>query len=310
VKPVAVIDLGTNSTNLLVSDGAELYDRTTTVTRLGQGVHATRTLHPEAIERTLTALAAYRARCDELGVERLRVAATSACRDALNRDEFFDRAEAVLRVRPELMAGEDEGRFAFAGAMARLEVEHPAVVIDIGGGSTEVMLGDSRGELLMARSIDIGALRLTESELHGDPPRPEELTNAIGAAFDAFNDVVLEFPAVLEASTLVGIGGAVNTVGRVELGAYEAELHGLRLSRATVEEIFRMLATEPLAERVHNPGLAADRAEIIVGGMCALVAIMRRLQVDEIVVARSGLMDGLAHALIGERDRMAGAQAP
>jgi exopolyphosphatase/guanosine-5'-triphosphate,3'-diphosphate pyrophosphatase len=173
------------------------------------------------------------------------------------------------------------------------------LVVDIGGGSTEFMIGDT--ELRGVMSIDVGAGRVTERELHGDPPRPEELTNAIGLVWDHVDDVLRELPAVAEAGTIVGLGGTVKVAASVELGLPRfdaAAVHGFEFSRAAVEDVFRTLATEPLADRLHNPGLPADRAEVIVGGCCVLVAILRRLGAPGLVVSSHGLLDAVAHELL------------
>lgn len=303
--PVAAIDIGTNSTNLLVvdADGREL-ERIVAVTRLGQGVAATGRLADEAVERTLAQLRIYRAVLDRCGVGAVRAVATSASRDAANRDEFFDAAAAVLGVRPELISGEEEGALAFRGATTSLpDTRAPYLVIDIGGGSTELMLGGegSRAtELAGSVSLNVGAVRLTESVLHSDPPRPEELTNALGIVADLLDDALRDLPDLAAAETLVGIAGTITTVAAVELGLarYDpAAVHGFRLRRDAAEDVFRTLATEALADRVHNPGLPRERADVIVGGCCVLVAILRRWRADELVVSHHNLLDGVCAAL-------------
>jgi exopolyphosphatase/guanosine-5'-triphosphate,3'-diphosphate pyrophosphatase len=312
VSAVAAVDIGTNSTNLLVLDasGAEI-DRVVAITRLGEGVHHSRRLGEEPMERTLGQLAQYREVLDRHGVTRVRAVATSATRDASNGSEFLDRAESVLGVRPELLSGDEEGRLSFIGAtdgLAAIEARPPYLVIDIGGGSTELMLGRDSVERVV--SIDIGAVRLTELELHADPPRPEELTNAIGRVQDLlddavrtmFDDDVARGYAELEAATLVGIAGTITTVAAVEIGLprYDpAVVHGFRLTRPAAEDVFRTLATETLADRVHNPGLPAARADVIVGGCCVLVGVMRRLQTDALVVSDHNLLHGVCAGLLG-----------
>jgi exopolyphosphatase/guanosine-5'-triphosphate,3'-diphosphate pyrophosphatase len=304
---VAAVDIGTNSTNLLVSGNGVRVFRTVD-TRLGQGVDASRRLAPEAIDRTLAVLRDYRSEIDRHHAEQLVVVATSASRDAENRDEFFDPAEAVLGVRPSLLSGEDEGRLAFAAVIGgpadrRIDAPRPLVVLDIGGGSTELMVGSD--QLDSVRSVDVGSVRLTETFLHGDPPRPEELTNAIGEVADHVEDLLRDVPELADGRSLVGIGGTMTTVAAVEIGidvstdqAARDRLHGVRLTRDAVEEVFRTLATERLADRVHNPGLPATRAGVIVGGLCVLVAVMRRLQFDGITVSTNTLLDGICAELL------------
>ena len=172
--PVAAIDLGTNSTRLLVHDGERTVERLMTITRLGQDVERTGRLADEAIDRVLACLREYREVMDRHGVTRVRAAATSAARDAANRDEFFDAVEAVIGARPELLSGLEEGRLSFNGATADLDPANgPFLVFDIGGGSTEFAYGIDEAEAAM--SLDIGCVRLTEKYVESDPPAPEEL---------------------------------------------------------------------------------------------------------------------------------------
>ena len=192
---LAAIDCGTNSTRLLISDGGRAIERRMVITRLGQGVDATGRLDPEAIERTIDVLREYQGLIDEHGVERTRIVATSAARDASNAEDFFAAAEAVVGARPELLSGVEEGELSFAGATAELDPgDGPFLVVDIGGGSTECMVGTDHVEEV--RSFDLGCVRLTEKHLEHDPPAPEELSNAIAEATSWFDDLVREVPAV------------------------------------------------------------------------------------------------------------------
>lgn len=302
MSPVGVVDIGTNSVRLLVTDGERDLERTMAITRLGAGVGRTGVLAPDAVERTTSELRRLRHLLDRHGVTRVRAIATSAARDAANRDDFFAAAETAVGVAPVLLGGDDEGRYAFAGATSWLDPsEGPFLVVDIGGGSTELAVGHH--DVVGVRSIDVGAVRLTEAYLHGDPPRPEELTNAIGLAADHLEDVRREVPEVDDVRTVIGVAGTITTVAAVELGllTYDRDaVHGLRLPRAAVEDVFRTLATEPLADRVHNPGLPRERADVIVGGCCVLVAVLRGLGADEIVVSERDLLDGVAAELLAE----------
>jgi exopolyphosphatase / guanosine-5'-triphosphate,3'-diphosphate pyrophosphatase len=295
---VGAVDIGTNSVRLYVTDGERDLERTSTITRLGEGVDAAGRLSGEAVERTLEELRRLREKLDTHGVERVRVVATSAARDADNRDEFFAAVEDALGHRPVLLTGEEEGRFAFAGATAGMGVDGLCLVIDIGGGSTELVLGDRDG-VHAVKSLDVGAVRLTESIFERDPPRPEELTNAIGIAADLLEDTRVEVPEIGEARTLIGVAGTITTVAAVELGGYDpARIHGFFLSREAAEDVFRTLATEPLADRIHNPGLPRDRADVIVGGCCIVVALLRGLRADGLIVSEHDLLDGIAAALL------------
>ena len=278
----------------------DILDRRNTITRLGQNVGSTGRLADEAVERTLACLRDYRAILDEHGVERVRVAATSASRDAANRDEFFDAVEEVVGVRPELLSGDEEGRMSFLGATGDLDpARGPFLIVDIGGGSTEFILGTDHVEGVI--SVDVGCVRLTEKFLDHDPPLPEELTACISFADAYLDDVVREIPGSAEARTLVGLAGTITTVAAVEIGlaTYDRDaIHHFVLTRDAAEDVFRTLATEPLADRIHNPGLEEARADVIVGGCCVLVALFRRLGFDEMIVSEADILDGLALSLV------------
>jgi exopolyphosphatase/guanosine-5'-triphosphate,3'-diphosphate pyrophosphatase len=297
----AAVDCGTNSTRLLVHDGERTVERLMRITRLGEKVHETRQLQPSAIERTITVLREFRDVMDRHGVTKLRVSATSAARDAHNRDEFFDAAEAVIGVRPELLSGLEEGRLSFLGATADLDPSlGPFLVVDIGGGSTEFAYGTTDCEY--AKSVDMGCVRMTEQYLEHDPPLPEELVAALSVAEAYIDDITHDHPPINEARTFVGLAGTVSTTAAVEQGLAEYDrdrIHHFVLTRDAVEDVFRTLATEPRADRVHNPGLEPERADVIVGGLCVLVEIMRRLSFDECLVSESDILDGLVMSLRG-----------
>lgn len=308
-RRLGAVDIGTNSVRLLVADVAgsgadavvETVDRRMTITRLGQGVDGDRRLHPDAIARTLAVLDQYGATARELGVEQLRATATSAARDASNRDALFDPAESALGVRPELLSGEAEARLSFLGAtasLADLGAPPPYLVVDIGGGSTEFVFGTDAPAGLV--SVDMGCVRITEQFLHSDPPAPEELSTAVTIVRDHLTDVERAVPGLREARTLVGLAGTVSTVAAVEQGLpqYERErIHHFRLTRAAVEDVFRTLATESAADRRHNPGLEAERVDVIVGGVVVLVTVMRTFEFDELLVSEEDILDGLVRDL-------------
>src|SRR4051794_14322093 len=219
MAPVAAIDVGTNSTRLLIRDLAtgETVERRQTITRLGKGTDATRRLDPAAIERTVAALRDYQALIEQHGAGPLRITATSAARDASNGDDFLDAAAAVVGVRPEILSGEAEGKLAFAGAVAGLPADRgPFLVVDIGGGSTECMVGTTEIEAL--RSFDVGSVRLTERHFEHDPPAPEELSNALAEAGAFFEDLQREVPQVGGVQTVVGVAGTITTVAAGGVG--------------------------------------------------------------------------------------------
>ena len=300
---VAAIDCGTNSTRLLVSDGSTTVERLMRITRLGQDVDATGALAPEAIDRTVAVLEEYRAVMEANDVGGVRMAATSAARDAANRDDFFSRAEAAVGVAPELLGGEEEGRLSFAGATAELDPDDgPYLVVDIGGGSTELVVGSAESEGV--RSIDVGCVRLTERFLHHDPPQASELSAALSVVRSYLEDVAREVPAVTEARTMVGLAGTITTVAAVEMGleAYDCErIHHFELTRAAAEDVFRTLATEAVADRIHNPGLERERADVIVGGCCVLVGVMRFFGFGSCLVSEADILDGLVASQLDQR---------
>ena len=295
-QPVAAIDIGTNSTNLLIADaqGNDIV-REVHVTGLGRGVVHNNMLNEDAIARTIARLQHYATLIKQHEVGAIRVTATEACRRATNTAVFLDQAEAVLGTRPLIIAGTEEGRLAYSGALSHLPAhEGITLVIDIGGGSTEIMIGEK--SLQHTVSFPVGTVVLTESHLLHDPPRPEELTNAIGLVTDFMDDLIRDHPEVLSASRVVGVAGSIVTIAAVEIGLQEFDataLQGARMTRENVEEVFRTLATETIADRKFNPGLPADRADVIVGGCCVLVGVMRKLRIPEIMVSVNNLLDGL-----------------
>ena len=309
---VASIDIGTNSTRLLVAEPGEAtgtlrtVERLMTITRLGQDVDRTGVLADDAITRTVAALQEYRDTMDRLGVAsgRVRMSTTSASRDAANREAFFGQAEAVVGAAPELLSGDDEALLSFRGATSDLDPGlGPFLVFDLGGGSTEFVLGSSgpAGAVNGAMSLDVGCVRLTERFLQSDPPAPEDLSAAISYTDTWLDDVVRDLPGSGDAQTVVGLAGTVSTVAAVELGltTYDRDaIHHFVLTKEAVEDVFRTLATESLSDRIHNPGLERARADVIVGGCCALVAIYRRLGLEQILVSEADILDGLALSLL------------
>ena len=298
---VAAIDCGTNSTRLLVSRGGnQTLDRLMTITRLGEGVDNSGRLAVGAIERTVDCLRRYREVMDRHGVEAVRITATSAARDAANRSEFFEAAEAVVGARLELLSGLAEGQLSFRGATAELDpARGPFLVVDLGGGSTELSVGTSVCEAAM--SLDIGCVRLTEKYLHSDPPLPEELHACISVTGAHLDDVDREMPAARQAQTFVGLAGTISTAAAVEQGlhAYDRDkVHHFELTKAAAEDVFRTVATESRADRAHNPGLEPGRVDVIVGGMAILVKIMRHFGFESCLVSEADILDGLVLSLL------------
>lgn len=303
---VAAIDCGTNSIRLLVLDSSEgavtQLARRTTMVRLGQGVDATGEFHPDALDRTFAACEAYAAVIADLGgVDRIRFAATSAARDARNREDFFAGVEQRLGVRPEVISGEEEASLSFAGASAGFaDVADPVLVIDIGGGSTELIRGSvSQGQVSIeaSQSLDIGAVRVRERFLHDDPPTDEQ----IAAARAHVNHLLDECTVPLEGiRTWVGVAGTVTTMAGVSLGlpAYDRSLvHHTTLDHATIATISERWLTSTVEQVRTEPSMHPQRAEIICAGGLILAEIAQRVQVP-LVVSESDILDGIAAGLL------------
>jgi exopolyphosphatase / guanosine-5'-triphosphate,3'-diphosphate pyrophosphatase len=315
---VAAIDCGTNSTRLLVAepDGMPL-ERLMRITRLGQGVDAAGRLATDAISRTATVLREYRAVMDRHDVVSARATATSAARDATNRADFFVAAEAALGVGLELLSGDAEGRLSFAGATAELDPHAgPYLVVDIGGGSTELVTGaqatpgdgpadgcggsPSPGVV----SVELGCVRVTERFLHHDPPLAQELADATAAVHAALDGATAALPAVADAVQLVGLAGTVTTLSAIDQGVatYRRDLiHHSVLSRGRIEELLDAMAGETRAERLLRPGLEEARADVIVGGAVVLAGLMRHLDFERCLVSEADILDGLVMSQLGRR---------
>lgn len=295
--PVAVIDVGTNSTNLLLTDAMRNgIQRIITTTRLGEGLHASGVLQEDAIARTVQTISEYVNICKQHNIQDIRVVGTAACRRASNTNVLFERINAASGLSLHVLSEKNEAQLSFEGALIGLPAHTGlTVVVDIGGGSTEFTVGVSEPDQFA--SIEHGAVVLTDREFHSDPPAPEDLTNAIGFVADDVEELTRKMPALLGSPRFIGVAGTIVTIAAVELGLHEFDetaLQGMTLTRDAAEDVFRTLATESLEERVHNPGLPRDRADIIVAGCCILVAIMRRLHLSEITVSTCGLLEGLA----------------
>ncbi|MGW0706075.1 Ppx/GppA phosphatase family protein [Streptomyces sp. NPDC002643] len=309
---VAAIDCGTNSIRLLVADAdprtGELVDldRRMTIVRLGQGVDRTGRLAPEALERTFAACREYAAIIKEHGAERLRFVATSASRDAENRDDFVRGVLDILGVEPEVISGDQEAEFSFTGAtrelLGRDDLAKPFLVVDIGGGSTEFVVGD--GQVRGARSVDIGCVRMTERHLVRDgavidPPGPDEVA-AIRADIEAALDLAEQTVPLREAHTLVGLAGSVTTISAIaqDLPEYDSEaIHHSRVSHDRVREITEWLLRSTHAERAAVPSMHPGRVDVIAAGALVLLAIMERIGAAEVVVSEHDILDGIAWSI-------------
>jgi exopolyphosphatase/guanosine-5'-triphosphate,3'-diphosphate pyrophosphatase len=305
---VAAIDIGTNSV-LLVIAAAEaagprpLLERAT-ITRMGEGVDKTRRLAPAAVERNLACLRAYAEDLRAHGSPKLDVVGTSALRDAEGAQAFLDEAERILGVRPRVIAGDEEARLTFRGALSGLALRGKLLVFDIGGGSTELIIGDAAGTAPPESrvSLDMGSVRLFERHVHSDPPSLAEVSN-IEADIERqlASAPPLSHLGSATALTLVGVAGTVTTLKALELGlpAYDtAQVHGAVLTLSAVEILCAKLSSLSLAERQQLPGLQPKRADVIVAGALIVRDLLRRAGATETIVSDRGVRFGLLDALI------------
>lgn len=313
---VAAIDCGTNSIRLLVAELTERHDgtfdlrdlhREMRIVRLGQGVDATGRLAPEALERTRDALKDYTIAARRKGVEKVRMVATSATRDASNRDEFFAMTREVLGVEAEVISGDEEARLSFLGAVGEQDPDDgPFLVVDVGGGSTELVLGEwdgKRATVTAAKSVDIGCVRITERALKSDPPTSHEIvaarefaTGALAEAFDAVD--------VSKARTWIGVAGTVTTLSAVaqELPEYDSErTHLSRLTPADITRVSGQLLEADHSARAANPVIHPGRVDVIGGGGLIVQVLAeeigRRGGPGELVVSEHDILDGIALSL-------------
>jgi len=310
-RRVAAIDCGTNSLRLLIADidpgRGEMVDlhRQMEIVRLGQGVDATGRLAPEALARTFAMLEQYSKTISDSGAGAVRLVATSATRDASNADEFAAGVRRILGVDPEVVTGAEEASLSFSGATAELGTlpEPPFLVVDIGGGSTEFVLGapGARGDNgLSAMSMNIGCVRLTERHLHDDPPTSAQVAAATADTDAALGAVAAAIP-VRSARTLVGLAGSVTTVTAVALdltGYDPARIHHARLSAERVHEVTVRLLTQGHAERAANGAIHPGRVDVIGAGALILDRIMNKFGFAEMVASEHDILDGIAWSIV------------
>ena len=306
VTRVAAIDCGTNSIRLLIADvdpaTDELSDvvRTMRVVRLGEGIDSTGEFSQGALTRTFAACDEYADLLSEHGNPPLRFVATSATRDAANRAEFVAGVRARLGVEPDVIPGAEEAELSFLGAVRGLPqslLTDPILVVDIGGGSTEIVLGD--GVPSHSISVNIGCVRMTERHLHSDPPSTHEINLVEADLADALTTVVSRVP-VGEARTLVGVAGSVTTVAAMALDLKEydpARLHGAVVTRDEVERITGQLLAMTRAERAKLPFMHEGRVDVIAGGAMVLRALMRAFAQQEVIASETDILDGIVYRL-------------
>ena len=313
---VAAIDCGTNSIRLLVADVTTNTDgthalrdvhREQRVVRLGQGVDATGVLAPDALQRTRTALQDYTKVLRRKGTERVRMVATSATRDAKNRDEFFGMVRDTLGVDAEVISGDEEATLSFVGAVGDLDPDDgPFVVADVGGGSTELVVGaieDGRPAVHAARSVDVGSVRLTERCLPGDPPGPDEIAKAREVATGILDEAFDAVP-VSGVRTWVGVAGTITTLSAVaqRLTAYDPNaVHLSRLSRDDLDRLAGELLGMSRAERATHGGIHPGRIDVIGAGALIVdvlaAELAARAGVEELVISEHDILDGIARSI-------------
>ncbi len=285
---VGVIDIGTNSMRLLITDGVVDLQRLEEVTGLGRGVDSTGVLSEPRIVETVAVLERYGRLMGEAGVTRRKVIATSASRDAANREEFFDRAESAIGVRPTLITGEEEARLAYDGAVRGFAGASPIVVSDIGGGSTEFVTEEA------GVSIDIGSVRVTERAVPFRPASPVEVEGARDEIRDAFAGV-----SAFEYGSLIGVAGTWTSIASVARATpIGTSVHGREVTRSEVARIVDIMAELDLEETAHLPGLDPKRAEVILGGILVAEGVMDAIGAETATVSEHDTLDGVAMSLL------------
>jgi exopolyphosphatase/guanosine-5'-triphosphate,3'-diphosphate pyrophosphatase len=282
---VGAVDLGTNSTRLLVADvddgRVQEVARRTQITRLGEGVDERRKLLPLPVARVRNVLSDYRRELEQLGAERVLTIGTSAVRDAENGEAFLGEIEWSYGFATRLVTGDEEAQLTLRGVATGRPLDEGTVVLDVGGGSTELTTTTER------TSIDVGSVRLTERHLRSDPPAP----SALAAAAREVRDLLPQ----LEPTAAVGVAGTITTLAALELGGYDPDrVHGFHLSRAAAERQLERLASLPLAERRKLPGLEPDRAPVIVGGALIVCNVLDRYGFPGLEVSERDLLHGAA----------------
>jgi exopolyphosphatase / guanosine-5'-triphosphate,3'-diphosphate pyrophosphatase len=282
---VGAVDLGTNSTRLLVADvedgRVEEVARLSKITRLGEGVDERRKLLPLPVARVRNVLSDYRRELERLGAERVLTIGTSAVRDAENGEAFLGEIEWSYGFATRLVTGDEEARLTLRGVATGGPLDEGTLVLDVGGGSTELTTTSER------TSVDVGSVRLTERHLRSDPPAPGALAAAAGEVRDLLPQ--------LEPTAAVGVAGTITTLAALELGSYDPDrVHGYHLSRAAVEQQLERLASLPLAERRKLPGLEPERAPVIVGGALIVSAVLDHYRLQGLEVSERDLLHGAA----------------
>jgi exopolyphosphatase/guanosine-5'-triphosphate,3'-diphosphate pyrophosphatase len=315
VTRVAAVDLGTNSTRLLVADVADgrvdEVERRLTITRLGEGVDARRRLLPLPIARVRNCLSEFRRRVEELGAERVLAIGTSAVRDAENGEAFLGEIEWSYGFETRLLSGEEEAMLTFRGVAAGREIEPGTLVVDVGGGSTELIEGGPDGVHFDA-SLDLGCVRMTERFLVSDPPDVAELAACARAVASLLGERVPD-DVRGRARSAIGVAGTVTSLAALDLGLAEYDperVHGHRLSGPAVDVQLSRLASLPLEERRRVPALEPERAPVIVAGAVIVAEVMRYFGVPQLEASERDILHGTALAAADLPEREEGAAPP
>jgi exopolyphosphatase / guanosine-5'-triphosphate,3'-diphosphate pyrophosphatase len=303
---VAAIDCGTNSLRLLIAEpkpggGLVDLDRQTEIVRLGQGVDATGEFHPEALRRTFAVTDRYAELIEKAGVpaDKIHFVATSASRDARNRDTYFEGIRHRLGVQPDVISGDAEARLSFTGALSGVQPEgDPVLVMDIGGGSTEFIVGSSDGRMQSAISLDIGSVRMTERFLKKNPPAEDDLARAANYVDDMLDHSGIDFSSM---GTWIGVAGTATTLGGVylELEQYDrARVHGSTIPLDGIDAMLRRLSSLTVDEIRALPSMHPGRADVITGGALIVARVAERLNVPDLIISETDILDGIALALL------------
>lgn len=305
MRKVAAVDCGTNTLRLLIAsldaDGTLVeHARRLTFVGLGQGVDATRRLHPEAMQRAFLACEEYDLLIKAQQVDAIRFVATSAARDALNRDEFFSGVRTRLGVEPDLISGDEESQLSFSGALSGVPVEHdPVLVMDSGGGSTELVRGTRDGKITESVSLDVGSRRVRERFLHSDPPTEDEISAARAFVRRLLSDSGLDLDAV---RTFIGVAGTITSLSAVAQGlpSYDrARVHRSTMDRETIERVADRLLTMTEAEVAALGPVSGERAHVLCAGALIVDMVARQVGSSTLIVSESDILDGIALGMLG-----------
>lgn len=303
MSQVAVIDCGTNSIRLLIAEisGSNFKEviRTMEIVRLGQGVDENKAFHPDAINRTLSAVKTFKEIIDKNKVDKIRFCATSATRDAMNRNLFIDGVRDILNVQVEVIPGEEEAALSFTGATYQLDQDSgPFLVVDIGGGSTEFVYGDKK--VISAKSVNIGCVRMSERHLLSQPPAMDQIASAIVDIDIAITQAAVSVP-INSAKSLIAVAGTATTVAAaaLNLSKYDRDaIHLSKISADKVHKVAQMFQSMNKNEISALPYMHEGRADVITAGSLVLSRVMAATGAVEFVASESDILDGMAFSLI------------